>query len=497
MIRSKNLGACFDPSAPADRVALIEPGNPVRRTTYGQLQAQADAVAHELMARSLTRGDRVGLMALNSREYLSAYFGIMRAGLVAVPFSYKLAQPVIDHICRDSDLKLLFHDAAHAAKVPAGLPALRLDRSDFEGLLEPCAFEVAEPAPREVGMILYTSGSTGMPKGVLLSHDSQRWSLERGSKAGGDRSASVYIVAAPMFHMNATISTKGAFYNGATVVMLPTFNARAYATAIPEFGVTTLTSVPTMLALVSKQKDDLGALDFSSVKDVTMGSAPLTQALIDKVQSLFPTAAISNSYGTTEGGPSPFGAHPYGISRPELSLGYPHVGTGAELREGAGPDEGVLYLQNPMQMNGYNNLPEKTAAAVIDGWYRTGDIMRRDENGFFYFLGRADDMFNVGGENVWPGEVEKLLETMQGVHQACVVPAWHETKGMAPFAFVVATVAGTLTENAVKQYALANGPAHAHPRHVVFLDAIPLAGTNKPDRNVLTARAKRILEGAA
>lgn len=494
MKRSHNLGACFDPETPTDKIALIEPGHPARHTTYGALQVQADAVGRSLLRRGLTRGDRVGLMALNSREYLSAYFGIMRAGLVAVPFSYKLSQKIINHICRDAGLKLLLHDGAHSGKVPRHLPALRLDEPEFEALLDPGPLEVVEPEPREVGMILYTSGSTGMPKGVLLSHDSQRWSLERGSKTADD-SGAVYIVAAPMFHMNATISIKGAFYNGATVVMLPTFDARAYATAIPEFSVTTLTSVPTMLALVAKECETLGGLDFSGVTDVTMGSAPLTQALIDRVQALFPTAKISNSYGTTEGGPSPFGEHPSGMPRPELSLGYPHAGTGAELREGAGADEGVLFLKNPMQMNGYNGLPEKTAAAVVDGWYRTGDIMRRDENGFYYFLGRADDMFNVGGENVWPGEVEKILETMPNLHQACVVPAVHETKGMAPFAFVVMGPGTELTEDMVKQFALKNGPAHAHPRHVVFLDAIPLAGTNKPDRNLLTSRAAAILGG--
>lgn len=490
MKRSRNLGACFDPAVPRDKIALIEPGNAARSTTFADLIAEADAVARGLLARGLVRGDKVGLMALNSLEYLAAYFGIMRAGLVAVPFSYKLAQPVIDHIARDSGLKLLFHDSANAAKVPDGLPAASLDGAGFTALLDHGPFEVVEPEPREVGMILYTSGSTGMPKGVLLSHDSQRWSLERGSKAGDERGDQVYIVAAPMFHMNATISIKGAFYGGATVVMLPDFDARAYATAIPRFGVTCLTSVPTMLALVAKEGDALGGLDFSKVKYVTMGSAPLTQALIDKVQALFPNARLSNSYGTTEGGPSPFGPHPDGLARPELSLGFPHEGTGAELREGPGPDEGVLFLKNPMQMNGYQNLPEKTAAAVIDGWYRTGDNMRRDENGFFFFLGRADEMFNVGGENVWPGEVEKLLEAMTGVHQVCVVPAPHETKGMAPFAFVVARPGASLTEAAVRQFALSNGPAHAHPRHVVFVDAIPLAGTNKPDRNLLIRKAR-------
>ncbi|MSU90925.1 AMP-binding protein [Rhodobacteraceae bacterium 2CG4] len=495
-MRSRNLGACFCRETAGEKIALIEPGPPVRQTTYAELQTEADAVARGLVAHGLTRGDRVGLMAMNSREYLAAYFGVMRAGMVAVPFSYKLAPPVIEHICRDAELKLLFIDEGQEPKAPGFVETIRLDAPAFEDLKDPGPFAVVEPDPGEVGMILYTSGSTGVPKGVLLSHDSQRWSLERGSKAAGDRCDAIYIVAAPMFHMNATISTKGAFWNGATVVMLPAFDARAYAAAIPQFGVTTLTSVPTMLALVAREGDALGGLDFSSVRDVTMGSAPLTQALIDKVQALFPGAKISNSYGTTEGGPSPFGPHPDGVPRPALSLGYPHPGTGAELLEGSGPDEGVLYLKNPMQMNGYNNLPEKTVEVVRDGWYRTGDIMRRDENGFFYFIGRADDMFNVGGENVWPGEVEKLLETMPGVHQACVVPAPHETKGMAPFAFVVPSPRAELTEDAVKQFALSNAPAHAHPRHVEFLDAIPLAGTNKPDRNALTARAAELVRGA-
>ena len=338
-------------------------------------------------------------------------------------------------------------------------------------------------------MILYTSGSTGMPKGVLLTHASQRWSLERGNGSRRPQGPPLHRRRADVPHERDDLGEGGAGHAGATIVLLPAFNAMAYARAIDAFGVTWLTSVPTMLALVAKEGARLGGLDFSSVTDVTMGSAPLTQALIDKVQAMFPAARIANSYGTTEGGPSPFGPHPDGIARPAVSMGYPHPGTGAELRDGPSPDEGVLYLKNPMVMAGYNNLPEKTAAVLKDGWYRTGDIARRDRDGFFYFLGRADDMFNVGGENVWPGEVEKLLETMPGVHQVCVVPAPHQTKGMAPYAFVVRQPGAVVTEDGVKAFALANGPAHAHPRHVAFVDAIPLAGTNKPDRNLLIRRA--------
>ncbi|MEX2519126.1 MAG: hypothetical protein WD969_07340 [Paracoccaceae bacterium] len=131
-----------------------------------------------------------------------------------------------------------------------------------------------------------------------------------------------------------------------------------------------------------------------------------------------------------------------------------------------------------------------------DGWYRSGDIMRRDKDGFFYFVGRADDMFNVGGENVWPGEVEKIIETLDGVHQACVVPAPQEIKSLVPHAFVVLRQGAKLGVDEVKAHTLRHGPAHAHPRHVCFIDEIPLAGTNKPDRKALTAAAEKAVLSA-
>jgi acyl-CoA synthetase (AMP-forming)/AMP-acid ligase II len=223
-----------------------------------------------------------------------------------------------------------------------------------------------------------------------------------------------------------------------------------------------------------------------------MGSAPLTKSLVEKVQSLFPGAATSNAYGTTEAGPGVFGPHPDGLPRPETALGYPTAGAQAQLREGPSPDQGVLYMKNPMLMEGYNNRPDKTSEVMYDGWYRSGDIMRRDENGFFHFLGRADDMFVVGGENVWPGEVEKLVERMPGVHQAAVVPVPDEIKGMLPFAFVVLQDGAKIDEAAIKKFTIDNGPAFAHPRFIEFRSAIPLSATNKPDRRLLTQEAEQI-----
>lgn len=146
-------------------------------------------------------------------------------------------------------------------------------------------------------------------------------------------------------------------------------------------------------------------------------------------------------------------------------------------------------MRNPALMQGYNNLPEATAKALHGGWYRSGDIFRRDSDGFFFFVGRSDDMFVVGGENVWPGEVERLLERMPQVAQACVVPVADDIKGALPFAFIVPRADAVLDETMVKAFAIANGAAFAHPRFVEFVPAVPLAATNKPDRKTLSERA--------
>lgn len=151
-----------------------------------------------------------------------------------------------------------------------------------------------------------------------------------------------------------------------------------------------------------------------------------------------------------------------------------------EVREGPSPDEGVLYMRSPMLMEGYNNLPGKTAEVMRDGWYRSGDIMRRDKNGFFHFLGRADDMFVVGSENVWPGEVEKLVERTPGVHQAAVVPVSDEIKGTLPFAFVVLEDGAKVDKAAIKKFTIDNGPAFVHPRFIEFRSAIPVGDQQSP-----------------
>jgi acyl-CoA synthetase (AMP-forming)/AMP-acid ligase II len=291
--------------------------------------------------------------------------------------------------------------------------------------------------------------------------------------------------------MNGLLQSTLMSMAGGTVVLMRQFSAARYLETASAQRCTIVTSVPTMLALAAHETEALKRLDMSPVELVIMGSAPASEALYDRAAEMFPKAVISNTWGTTEGSPVVFGPHPERKPKPKLAVGFPMKEAEIKLVGGPSVDEGVVWVRSRAVMPGYHKLPEASADKLHDGWYDTGDIMRRDADGFYYFVGRADDMFVCGGENVYPSEVERLLEGHPGVAQASVVPLADDIKGQVPVAYVVPKPGAQVTAEDVKQFALARGPAYQHPRFVAFVDALPLAGTNKIDRTALTQRALR------
>jgi acyl-CoA synthetase (AMP-forming)/AMP-acid ligase II len=494
MDEAVNLGALIEAPAAPDKTALIDlSGGRVRRFSYAALLDEANAIACGLFERGLRRGDRIGILAENCCEFLATFFGALRAGVVAVPVNFKLPARVVGEVLDDAGVALVFCDAERRPLCPEGLPVVEYDNPGAEGLggfRRPGGFEAVAPDAQEIGFLLYTSGSTGRPKGVPLAHAGQYWAICQYEGLRAAIEAMRAITAAPLFHMNALFFSKLIFAMKGSLVMLPRFRAEEFARAIRDHEVAWVTGVPTMLALIARDEKLGQEIDFSRVELVTIGSAPLSQALIDRIHQLFPRAAVRNGYGTTESGPALFGDHPEGILRPELALGCPLPDCEVRLVDGPNRDEGLLHVKTPALMEGYHRLPEKTAERLRDGWYDTGDVMRRDENGFFYFVGRADDMFVCSGENIYPGEVEKMLESHPAIAQASVVPVPDEIRGAIPVAFLVLSPGAALDEDAVKQYALAEAPPYQHPRHVAFVDALPLAGTNKIDRSALLREAE-------
>lgn len=487
-MRTGNLGDFS--GVPIEQPAIIDlSGDRVRTLDYGGYLARIDGVARLLQNIGLERGTRIGLIGRNRLEYLIAYFAIMKVGLVAVPINHRFPLAMVEFIICDSDVRLVFGESDFLEAVPAGVA-----RHSFEEIADITAdvpLPAVEPEPDETAMILYTSGSTGRPKGVPLSHAGQRWVIDvRSSMA--DYGAHRLLIAAPLCHMNGLLMSQMAAFNGAQIVLLPEFSAPAYIEAINKYRCTWITSVPTMLAMVAREREKLASADLSSVKIAAMASAPVSMALFSDVAKIFPSAMVVTNYGSTEAGAGIFGQHPEGMPRPPLSVGCPLPQIGFRLIDATGKEagEGILQLKTPAMTKGYINHPDATAKLFTpDGWLNTGDVIRQDKNGFCFFVRRADDMFVCGGENIFPAAVEGVLESHPAVEQACVVPVPDELKGTKPVAYVVLRASQSVTENELKQHFLAHAPAYMHPRRIFLVERLPLSPTNKIDRSVLQKRA--------
>ena len=497
-----NLGDVLQLPAQGERSAIVDlrEDSNVREFSAFEFDALCDGVGRGLLRRGIRPGARIGILAENRVEFAAAYFGIMRMGAAAVPVNHKLPRATIAHIFRDSRIELAFADAARRPFVPETVPTIELDgrgANAFGAFLDPGPLDRFVPDGDALAEILYTSGSTGVPKGVPLTHSGQLWATVRYVEPVSPvLPQGSTIVVAPLYHMNGLFNITVALANRMQVVLLPRFDARRFLETAARYRCSFLSGIPTMYALMVRERDLIERLDLGSVRDVSIGSAPLTDALLAQVHEMFPNAQIENGYGTTEAGPAVFGPHPDGRPRPPLSLGYPLADIGCKLVDGTSPDDGVLALRTRALTHGYLNLPQATASRMRDGWYLTGDVMRRDADGFYYFVGRADDMFNCGGENVYPGEIEKMLERHAAVAQAVVVPAPDDIKGQIPIAFIVPRRGTAPTAAQIKEYALEHGPAYAHPRFIEFMDRLPVSGTEKIDRTSLTAEAARIARAA-
>ena len=504
----ENLGYLFDSAlalTPA-REAVFQ-GD--RVLTFAQLEARVNRAANALRGLGVAAGDRVGLLFANDARFLESLFGSMRLGAVPVPLNIRMGEDALAYVLADSEARVLVvgpglaeRGRTLAARTVAVKHLVIHDAAAAELDYEMLLSAAAPTLPRrrttagEVCMQPYTSGSTGKPKGVLLTHGGQVWNADVVRKAILCDETERALVAVPLYHKNALVgAVKPFLLAGGSLVILPGFDAAEVIRAVDRYRVTYLTGVPAMYKMILAQKELLARHDVSSVRYALCGSAEVPEELLTEFQDVF-GAPIAESYGLTEGGPVPIVNTRWGLKkRNSCGLVFP----GSEVRllddgeRPVGVDEvGELVVRNPGLALGYWKLPEATARKFRDGWLYTGDLMRRDADGYYYFVGRKDDMINVSGENVYPKEVEDILLRHPNLRDACVVPATHPVKGAVPVAFVVAREPGQTTETEVREFFLARGAPYAHPRRVVFLDALPLGGTGKIDRAALAARAREI-----
>jgi long-chain acyl-CoA synthetase len=496
-----------------DKVALIDLSQTrAREVTYRELDRRHDRFAALLTQLGLRAGDRLAMSVGNRFEFVEIMYGAMRAGIVPVPLNTRLGPDTIEFtIANAGCVGAVVEPAANAYVAgivdKAGLKVkLAFDPPPkgwlrYEAALQgaPDRFDPPRLDPDHPSFQPYTSGSTGRPKGVVLTHAGQLWWIRAVQKYWPSEPSFRALAAVPLYHKNAMAgAVKPMLSCGGSVVILPGFEPRRFLTVLSEYKCTHAGGVPAVFTLLLQQKDLIRSLDFSALKSLKIGSAPTPKELMDAVEDAF-GIPVSESYGLTEGGPVMIGPPLDGRRAPHGSCGvaWPEGEVKLVGADGAESDSyGELWVRNPGVTPGYYNLPEVNRQRIVDGWLKTGDLFAKDAEGFFYFKGRTDDMFNCGGENVYPLEVENLMLKHAGVADVSVVPVPHAIKGEAPVALVVKAKGIEVDEATLKSFCLANGPAYAHPRRVFFDDGLPLNGAGKTDRRLVKERVMALLGGA-
>jgi long-chain acyl-CoA synthetase len=472
--------------APA-KPALVHEGGEL---TYRELWERCARFAAFAAARA-GRGGRVALLLPNVPELAVAYFGAIAAGAVAVPVNYRLSPPEVGYVLEDSGAAVLVTTAAQHEKI-AALPAARgvsafvvvdgapAGATTFEAALA-AAPPLPEPAPvsqGDVACLLYTSGTTGFPKGAMISHANCLFNAGSCERTLGYREDDVALVTLPLFHVTALHSQVVAFLAlGATVVLQREYDTRRMLELVGRHGVTALFLVPAVYKLVTL-REDLASFDLSRVRLAAYGGAPMDPETIRSLRRLLPGVELHNCYGLTESSSLATVLPDDAIQARTESVGLPVPGTQAEVRGLAGEvlprgSAGELYLRGPNVVQGYWGAPEKSRAALGTGWLRTGDVARIDEEGFVFVLDRVKDMINRGGEKIFGLEVENVLYAFPGVQEAAVVGVPHPIFGEVPVAFVAPFPGASIDPEALRAFCASRLADFKVPVEVRFVERLP------------------------
>lgn len=453
-----------------DRTAVVsvESGE---RLTYAQLDDRAARAATAMVEAGLELGDRAGLLAQNSVDFLAFFFGALKAGIIIVPLSTRATAHELTNIAADCGMKVLFHDGA--APSVSGAKLIALGTYPSERLAD------VPHDPESTACLLYTSGTTGKPKGVMIPHRQLLWNGYNTVINWGLREDDIAPIFTPLYHAGGIAAFLiPIFFVGGTIVLHRGFDPAEVWETVERERCTVVLGVPTIwkLLLEAPQFRDVS---LEHVRWFISGGAPLPAFLIDAYQQRGVT--LKQGYGLTEVGVNCFtmtidDAH----ARPG-SIGRPMMFTEVRLVDDSGNDisagaVGEMWIRGPHLSSGYWQNPAATAEAYVDGWFRTGDLARRDDDGFFFIAGRRKDMFISGGVNVYPAEVEAELIQHPRVSDAAVLAVPDATWGEVGTAFVVAH---DVDAAELEEFIGARLARYKVPRRFLFVDALPRSAYGK------------------
>ena len=526
-----------------DKTALTFMG---QETSYDELEAQADSVANVLVDNGVAPGDRVGLYIPNTDQFPEAYFGAHKAGAIPVPLNLRMDPNTLEFVLRDGDVDHMIGSPLLAGGMDteegriigptelaerAGVSNVYVSGVSEGGVVNYSqataeaddSFETVDRAFDDVACQPYTSGTTGKPKGVLLTHENLLSTIEAYEKGGLpiDPDDSIVLVL-PLFHIYALNAIQGTYlYNGATMHMIPRPDPQMILQTISGNDVTNFAGVPALYNMMwQTYREEPDAYDMDSLTDVICAAAPLADDTRRTIEEAW-GVPMTEGWGMTETGPAGTVEPASGVRKSagcigpalrnvELKLVDPDTRETRIAAEDLEPhpdddidfsDEeqvtGEIAINGPTVFEGYYNRPEKNEAVFDDeGWFYTADIARVDEDGYFWMVDRADDMIIAGGENIYPAEVEDALYEHPSVAEAAVVGAPHDVKGETPVAYVVLKEGADLTEEELREFSLDHVATYAHPRRVFFLDELPRSATQKVQRFKLEEDVEKRLDGS-
>ena len=485
------------------RWALYTPGQRILRDhersaewTYSDFNVRANALAHWLTGElGVAKGERIAVFAKNRAETVLLYAACVKTGIILVPLNFRLMPRELDILVRDAEPSVVFCETEHGEFADRIDPLLEGKQRHTYAELEPFLFETVKtsepyqaPEPIEqddVVMLLYTAGSTGVPKGVMITHRMLFWnSVNTGLRL--DLSSMDHTQSyAPFFHTGGwNVLLTPFIHHGASHTLIEKFDADLILTLMEQEKTTLLFGVPTMLQMMY-ESPLFHKVDLSSVRYAIVGGAPMPEPLINAwhEKGIF----IRQGYGLTEVGPNCFSLHQDDAIRKRGSIGFPNFYIDAKIVDDDGRElgdntPGELWLRSEVVTPGYWRKPKETAETITDGWFHTGDIVKRDDEGFHYVVDRKKNMYISGGENVYPADVERFLYSHPAVREVAIVGVPDEKWGEVGKAYISLKEGQVLTSEEVLEFCKGQLAKYKTPKHVAFLDDLPKNDAGKINR---------------
>jgi len=476
--------------------------------TYKQIYEISSVIAQALIEKGVEKDDRVGIFMYNRPEWVALFFGILMSGAIVVPINAYYTGREFSYIVNDAKPKIIFTDKVKIKDINDALSSLnynpeiitieKLDGymciDEFTSIAKGC-FRQPTLMPDDTAMIIYTSGTTGPPKGAMLTHRNYMCTYKLFHEWTDWNEDDVWMIPVPLFHVHGLMPGLGlAVSHGASVVLLNRFIPEKAMELIQKYKVSVFVGVPAMyIAFLSHPNFE--KYDLSSVRAPISSAAPLPKAILDRWKAKT-GHEIMEGYGTTEtlltlmNPPEGIGIRKTGsVGIPAGGdLGYVKIRIVDDYGHDVAPGEpGELWVKSPMVMKGYWNRPEENKKAFEDGWFKTGDIVKMDEDGYIYIVDRKKDIINVGGEKVYPREVEEVLYKHKCIKEVGVIGVPDEYKGEVVKAFIVLKddCKGKVSEEDIKQYARKYLAPFKVPKYIEFRDNLPKSASGKVIRRIL------------